>query len=102
MDKPSCVWNLDETGFSYVTKLGKIVSPKGMKRLYQQMPAERSETTTVLPTVNAAAQTGPCLVIFKGQRLSTELKVNPPNTMACVSPTDEKILPFFYNSRSIS
>lgn len=86
-DRPNRIWNLDESGFSYVNKPGKIVSPKGRKHVYQQTAAERGETTTVLLAVNAAGQTGPCLTIFKGQRLSDDLKLNAPaNSLVCVSP----------------
>lgn len=85
-NEPSRIWNMDESGFSFVTKPGKVVSPKGRKRIYQQVTGERGETTTVLPTVNAAGQAGPYLIIFKGQRLAEELKGNtPPNAMVTVS-----------------
>ena len=77
---------MDETGFSIVTKPGKVVFPKGCKRIFQQITAERGEKTIVLATINAAGQEGPVLITFKGQRLIDDLR-SPclPNTMVCVS-----------------
>ena len=66
-EHPERIWNLDESGFSFVTKLQRIVSPKGARSVFQQTTAEREETTTVLMTINAAGDAGPSLVIFKGQ-----------------------------------
>ena len=43
----SSIWNMDETGFSTVpTRMGKIVSPKGMKRVGQITSAERGSMIT--------------------------------------------------------
>ena len=61
-NEPSHIWNMDESGFSFVIKPVKVVSPKGRKRIYQQISEERGETTTVLPTVNAAGQAEPYLI----------------------------------------
>ena len=72
-DKPERIWNLDEGGFSFVTKSQKTVSPKEAERVFQPTPAEKGETTTVLLTINAAGDGGPSLIIFKGIRLSDEM-----------------------------
>ena len=68
VDKPHLWWNLDESGYSYVTKPVKFVSAIRQRRLYLQTTAERGETTTVFLTVNASGSTDPSSIIFEGQR----------------------------------
>ena len=70
VNKQERIWNLDERGFSLLTMLHKVVSPKGAVTIYQQTTAEKSETSTVLLTINAAGDSGLSLDIFKGVRLS--------------------------------
>jgi hypothetical protein len=77
-DRPERGWNLDEAGFSYFTKAFKAVPPKGTKRKCEDTATEKGATVTVLPRVNAAGQRGPCVIIFKGQRLSSDLKEGAP------------------------
>lgn len=98
-DKPHLIWNLDETGFTLVPKPSKIVSPIGAKRICQQASGERGETTTALLTVSASGQTGPCLLIFKGQRdVPEEIKSKaPPNAMVTVSKNGWTNTEIFYN-----
>ena len=85
--EPSRIWNVDESGFTFVNKAAKVVSPRGLKRVHQQTAAEREETTTVLLAVNAAGQAGPCLTIFKGRRMADDINQNAPvGSMVCVSP----------------
>ena len=65
VNKQKRIWNLDERGFSFLTMLYKVVSPKGAVTIYQQTTAEKSETATVLLTINAAGDSGLSLEIFK-------------------------------------
>lgn len=71
--KPSQVWNCDETGLCYVVKSGKVVTKVGKKYVYNRVIADKAETHTVLPCVNAAGEFGPLLIIFKGVRMSDAL-----------------------------
>ena len=62
--KQERIWNLDERGFSLLTKLQKVVNPKGAVTVYQQTTARKSETSTVLLTINAAGDSGRSLEIL--------------------------------------
>lgn len=73
--KPNQIWNCDETGFSYVVKSGRIVTRIGKRYVYNQVIADKAETHTVLPCINAAGEFGPTLLIFKGVRTIEGLKV---------------------------
>ena len=42
INKQERIWNLDERGFSFMTMLQKVVSPKGAVTIYQQTTAEKS------------------------------------------------------------
>lgn len=71
--KPSQIWNCDETGLSYVVKSDKVVTKVVKKYVYNRVIADKAETHTVLPCVNAAGEFGPLLIIFKGVRMSAAL-----------------------------
>ena len=51
VNKQERIWNLDERGFSFETMIQKVVSHKGAVTIYQQTKAEKSETSTVLPSM---------------------------------------------------
>ena len=79
--------NLEERGFSFLTMLQKVVSHKGAVTIYQQTTAEKSETSTVSLTINAAGDSGLSLEIFKGVRLSDEIRTSaPPSTNVNIPP----------------
>lgn len=77
-DKPNRIWNLDESGFTMVTKPNKIVSLKGSKRVQTQTTAEKGETTTVLLAASASGLHVPPFFIFKGVRMTDNLRENAP------------------------
>jgi hypothetical protein len=56
LDKLERWWNLDKAGFNS--------DAKGTRKEYQQTTAEKGETVTVLPSVDAAGPQGPCVIIF--------------------------------------
>ena len=67
--------------------LQTVVSPKGAVTNYQQTPTEKSETSTVLLTINAAGDSALSLEIFKGVRLSDEIRKSaPPSTNVNIPP----------------
>ena len=74
INKQERIWNLDEREFSFLTMLQKVVNPKGAVTIYQQTRAENSETSSLLLTITAAGYSGPSLEIFKGVRLSEEIR----------------------------
>lgn len=86
--KPSQIWNCDETGVCYVMKSGRVVTRVGKKYVYNRVIADKAETHTVLPCVNAAGEFGPGLIIFKGVRMIDGLKEGAlPNFSVGLSPS---------------
>ena len=87
VNKQERIWNLDERGFSFLTMFQKVVSPKDAVTVYQQTTAEKSETSIVLLIINAAGDSGLSLEIFKGVRLSDEIRKSaPPSTNVNIPP----------------
>ena len=83
---PSQIWNCDEAGLSYVVKSGRVVTRIGKRYVYNRVIADKAETHTVLPCINAAGEFGPTLLIFKGARMIEGLKVGAlPNVTVAVS-----------------
>ena len=84
--KPSQIWNCDETGLSYVVKSGRVITRIVKRYVYNRVIADKAETHTVLPCINAAGEFGPTLLIFKGARMIEGLKVGAlPNVTVAVS-----------------
>lgn len=71
---PQRIWNLDESGFMFVMKSGKVVALTGKTHVYKQTFGERGTTTTVLPCVNVAGDAIPPMIIFKGKRQDDRLR----------------------------
>jgi len=87
-DKPSCIYNCDESGLSLVPDTCKVVARKGKKNVYQVTSAERGVLTTVLPCYNAAGYYVPPMVIYKGKRATDGLRKNMPDrTLIAMSDT---------------
>lgn len=62
---PSCIWNMDETGFSTVpTKVGKVLAMKGERRVGQIASQERGTNVTMALAVNAAGGFLPPFFLF--------------------------------------
>jgi len=78
-NKPSCIYNCDESGLSLVPDTCKVVARKGKKNVYQVTSAERGVLTTVLPCYNAAGYYVPPMIIYKGKRVTDGLKKNMPD-----------------------
>ncbi|XP_054723962.1 uncharacterized protein LOC129234057 [Uloborus diversus] len=84
--KPQQIWNCDETGLCYVVKSGRVVTRIGKRFVYNRVIADKAETHTVLPCINAAGEFGPTLLIFKGARMIDGLKIGAlPNVTVAVS-----------------
>lgn len=69
-NNPSCLWNIDETGLSYVVKPSKVVTEIGKRFVYKRTYTERGETHTVIGCVCADGSWLPPFAIFKGVRWS--------------------------------
>ena len=77
-DRPSHIWNCDESGLQDVFVASKVVGEKG-KPSYQVTSAEKGETVTVLAGFNAVGQYTPLLVLFRGKRMKPEWAVGSPS-----------------------
>lgn len=67
---PSNIFNMDETGFSTVpSKMGKIVSLKGLKRVGQMTSAERGSMITLAFAVSASGNSLPPFYLFPRKRM---------------------------------
>ena len=64
------MYSVDETGFSAVHKLSKIIAQKRRHQVDTLKSGERGLTTTGLCCINAADEFIPPLIIFKRERMS--------------------------------
>ncbi|KAJ8028012.1 Pogo transposable element with KRAB domain [Holothuria leucospilota] len=71
-EKPHLIYNIDETGFQYEHEPQLVVAKRGQK--VNNIVTDRGDITTVLAAGNAIGQAIPPYFIFKGQRLSSDLK----------------------------
>lgn len=67
-NKPERIWNVDETGLTYVVKSNKVVSQIGKRFIYKRTYAEREEIQTLVGCICADGTFIPPFVIFKGSR----------------------------------
>ena len=66
VNKPSCLWNMDEMSMSFEHTPVKVVARKGMRGLPGGV-ADSKQTQTVLASVNASRESMPPLVVVKGK-----------------------------------
>ena len=78
-NKPSCIYNCDESGLSLVPDTCRVVARKGKRNVYQVTSAERGVLTTVLPCYNAAGYYVPPMIVYKGKRVTDGLKKDMPD-----------------------
>lgn len=72
--KADRIYNADESGLSTVpTKLPKIITPKGQRRVAKIVSAERGRTTTLVCAMNAIGSYVPPFFVFARQRMKPEL-----------------------------
>ncbi|XP_030764171.1 uncharacterized protein LOC115888559 [Sitophilus oryzae] len=81
---PDRIYNADESGLSTVpTKLPKILTPKGQRRVAKIVSAERGRTTTLVCSMNAVGSYVPPYFVFARQRMKPELLNGcPPGSQA--------------------
>lgn len=75
---PKNIYNCDETGISTVQDPGKILAPKGEKRVGSITSWERGKNITVLCTMSAAGSYIPPMFIFPRKRHSPLLEKDGP------------------------
>ena len=74
---PEQIWSGDETGVQNILKEDKFLG-EVKKPLYNQVPPDQGETSTVLTFVNAVGRVCPPVVIHKGQRVQRDWATNMP------------------------
>ena len=68
-DKPTRIWNADESGFSLCSKTGKVITIKNARNVYG-VTGDSKEQITTLCAANAAGNVLPPMHIYSGQRFS--------------------------------
>ena len=85
-NKPEMIWNVDETGISLEHNPPKVLAKAGSNP--HCVTSGKSPTTTVIAAVSALGETIPPYVIFKGERMSKDIKTDGlPGTEYRSSPT---------------
>ena len=80
-DKPSQIYNCDESGIPLEHKLPKIVAPRGMKKVRQCTSGTKTRIT-ILACASAAGQAIPPMVVLAGNNHNIALsKGEVPKTL---------------------
>ena len=86
MDKPSYIYNMDESGMPLDHKQLKRVALKGIKKVHGPSSGNKAQIT-ILASANAVGTMIPPMVIFKGERLNYEwTRGEVPDTKYAMSP----------------
>ena len=86
MDKPSYIYNMDESGMPLDHKQLKRVALKGIKKVHGPSSGNKAQIT-ILACANAVGTMIPPMVIFKGERLNYEwTRGEVPDTKYAMSP----------------
>ena len=84
-DKPSHIFNADESAFSMESRTGKVVVPKGSKQAYSSSKGPRDHITTHV-CVSASGQVLPPMIIFeKNWPSAPYARQGPLNTLYATS-----------------
>jgi len=79
---PANIYNMDETGISTVQDPGKIIAPKGQKRVGSITSWERGKNVTVICGMSSSGTYIPPTFIFPRKRMSNQLtKDGPPGAL---------------------
>ncbi|CAG4943535.1 unnamed protein product [Colias eurytheme] len=80
LNRPSSIFNGDESGFALCPKTGKVLGPRGYRSLYQVKQGNEKDNLTVLVTFNANGDVCPPCVVFP--------YVKPPQAVVKSMPPD--------------
>ena len=92
------IYNLDESGFTTVQKMPKVIAPRGMKQVGQVTSRERGELVTVCAIVSAVGTALPPVFVFPRKKFQAHMLNNAPEgSLGLVTDsgwmTGEKFLP---------
>ena len=71
-DKPSQIYNCDESGMPLEHKLPRVVAIKGTKKVRQISSGNKTQIT-VLGCCSASGQVIPLMVVFSGKKFNHDL-----------------------------
>lgn len=78
LNKPSHIYNMDETGVQLINKPGKVITKKGAKDVHVLTSKERGENVTVIACCSADGKYIPPTLIFKGVNRKPEFSDGLP------------------------
>ncbi|CAH1973221.1 unnamed protein product [Acanthoscelides obtectus] len=78
LDKPSHIFNMDETGVQLINKPGKVLTTKGARDVHVLTSKERGENVTVVACCSADGRFIPPTLIFKGVNRKAEFSDGLP------------------------
>ena len=78
LNKPSNIFNMDETGLQLNNKPGFVIAQKGSKNVAAITSSEKGETITITSCCNAEGIFIPPVCIFKGKNKKAEFEDNSP------------------------
>ncbi|CAK1595578.1 unnamed protein product [Parnassius mnemosyne] len=85
--KPSCIFNMDETGLQLNNRPGHVLAEKGSKAVSTVTSTEKGETITVIACCNAEGTFLPPACIMKGKNKKPEFEDGmPPGSKLFMSP----------------
>ncbi|CAG5055608.1 unnamed protein product [Parnassius apollo] len=85
--KPSCIFNMDETGLQLNNRPGHVLAEKGTKAVSTVTSTEKGETITVIACCNAEGTFLPPACIMKGKNKKPEFEDGmPPGSKLFMSP----------------
>lgn len=85
-NKPSSIFNCDETGLQLVYKPKKVISQCGKRDVMSQTNFEKGETVSVMACISASGQYLPPFIVMKSQRYNENFEIGmPPGTRIVLS-----------------
>lgn len=86
INKPSALFNMDETGLQLNNRPGQVLAEKGSKVVHTITSGEKGETITVIACCNAEGMFLPPVSIMKGKNKKQEWEDNmPPGSVVMMS-----------------
>lgn len=86
IDKPNCIFNMDESGLQLNNRPGHVLAKKGSKAVSTITSTEKGETVTVIGCCNAEGTFLPPACIFKGKNKKAEFSDGmPPGSQVFMS-----------------
>lgn len=78
LNSPDRIYNLDETAFFLSPEIGKVMTRRGARTVYNVTKANDRQCTTVLMGGNAAGLMAPSMVVFKNKIIPKNVSNNWP------------------------